>query len=144
RLVLSGIETLGRLYAKKEPLVQLWEVATGQCVRTFEGNAPLAISPDGRFALCGRGEKLDGPAGPCVIHRSRLLLWDVATGQCLHTFEGDKYTDGVNALTFSPDGRFALSGSDNKLRLWDRATRECLRAFEGHTDSVESVAFSPD
>jgi RepB DNA-primase from phage plasmid/WD domain, G-beta repeat len=45
---------------------------------------------------------------------------------------------------FSPDGRFALSGSDKTLRLWDIATRQCLRIFEGHTDSVKSAAFSPD
>ena len=59
-------------------------------------------------------------------------VWDVATGECLRTFEG--HEEEVNAVAFSPDGRFALSGSnDNKLRLWDIATRECLRIFEGHT-----------
>jgi WD40 repeat protein len=146
RFALSGTFALVNLFTKEEtPLaLQLWDVATGKCLRTFHGHAPVAISPDGRFALCGRGEKEDGPE-PCVIHLSRFLLWDLDTGQCLHTFEGDKYARGVNALTFSPDGRYILTGSgDNKLRLWDVATGKCLRIFEGHTDSVESVAFSPD
>ncbi len=146
RFALSGADRFANLFEKKSsPLVlQLWDVATGKCLRTLHGHEPLAISPDGRFALCGRGEKVDGPK-PYVIHLSRFLLWDLDTGQCLHTFEGDNYVDGVDTLTFSPDGRFVLSGSnDNKIRLWDIATRECLRTFEGHTDWVKSVAFSPD
>jgi WD40 repeat protein/serine/threonine protein kinase len=146
RFALSGTYALVNLIGKEETplLLQLWDVATGKCLRTLHGHEPIAISPDGRFALCGRGEKVDGPK-PYAIHLSRFLLWDLHTEQCLHTFEGDKYRDGVDTLTFSPDGRFVLSGSnDNKLRMWDIATRECLRTFEGHTDWVKSVAFSPD
>jgi WD40 repeat protein len=41
----------------------------------------------------------------------------LATGRCLHTFEGHKRSVGAFALT--PDGRYAVSGSDdNTLRLW--------------------------
>ena len=48
-------------------------------------------------------------------------------------------------MRFSPDGRTALSGSDDKtLKLWDLATGKEIRTFTGHTNSVYSVAFSPD
>lgn len=68
-------------------------------------------------------------------------------------FEG--HTTTVNAIAFSPDGRFVLSGSGscciygrsrnyNTLRLWDVATGACLCIFEGHMDKVNSVAFSRD
>jgi WD40 repeat protein len=30
------------------------------------------------------------------------------------------------------------------VRLWDAATRAALQTLEGHSDSVYSVAFSPD
>ncbi|HXG09523.1 MAG TPA: WD40 repeat domain-containing serine/threonine-protein kinase, partial [Gemmataceae bacterium] len=55
------------------------------------------------------------------------------------------HTDGVSSVAFSPDGRYALSGSwDQTLRLWKVATGKEVRRFTGHTDWVNSVAFSPD
>ena len=153
RFALSGSDALmvGEKVGEKETSLelQLWDVATGKCLRTFHGNEPVAISPDGRFALCGRGEKVGeekvGEEKRSYIRNSRFLLWDLDTGQCLHTFEEDKFSI-VKTLTFSPDGRFVLSGDSvhNKLRLWDIATRQCLRTFEGHKQNTKAVAFSPD
>jgi Protein kinase domain/WD domain, G-beta repeat len=61
----------------------------------------------------------------------------------LRAFEGHR--KGVTSVAFSPDGRFALSGSrDETLRIWDAASWECVRALEGHTKDVTSVSFSPD
>jgi hypothetical protein len=51
----------------------------------------------------------------------------------------------VNSVAFSPDGRYALSGSwDKTLKLWDIALGSEIRTFTGHTHWVNSVAFSPD
>src|SRR5262245_26209757 len=55
------------------------------------------------------------------------------------------HSSSIAALAFSPDGRFAASGSnDNAVKLWDVATGRELRSFKGHSKSVKSVAFSPD
>lgn len=64
--------------------------------------------------------------------------------------EGDRvvslgHTEAIRTVACSPDGKLALSGSDDKtLRLWDIASGLCVRVFEGHTNSVRSVAFSHD
>jgi TRAP-type transport system periplasmic protein len=51
----------------------------------------------------------------------------------------------VNAVKFSPDGRFLLTGSgDHIARLWDVASGQSIQMFEGHKDDVQGVAFSPD
>lgn len=55
------------------------------------------------------------------------------------------HTSGVYSVSFSPDGRYALSGSaDNTLKLWEISTGREIRTFEGHTHNISSVAFSPD
>ena len=48
-------------------------------------------------------------------------------------------------MTFSPDGRWIVSGSaDSSLRVWDAATGKLAYTLEGHTTGVRCVAFSPD
>ncbi len=55
------------------------------------------------------------------------------------------HAGAILQVAFSPDGQFALSGSDDKtLKLWEIATGKELRSFAGHADTVSSVAFSPD
>ena len=64
-------------------------------------------------------------------------------GSELRRFIG--HNDDVVSVAFSPDGRTALSGSDdNTLILWDVANGSELRRFIGYgDDDVVSVAFSP-
>ncbi len=51
----------------------------------------------------------------------------------------------VTSVAFSPDGRTALSGSDdNMLKLWDVSTGKEIRSFVANQYGVHSVAFSPD
>ncbi len=126
--------------------LKLWEISTGKELRSFTGHTnavnSVAFSPDGRFALSGSCGKNDSKEDWNCIKGS-LKLWDVATGEELRSFSG--HTDKVQSVVFSPDGRFALSGSqDNTMKLWDTATGKEVRSFTGHTQSISSVAFSPD
>lgn len=51
----------------------------------------------------------------------------------------------VNAVTFSPDGKYILTGSDDRTAvLWEVETGREVRRFSGHLDWVSSVAFCPD
>ncbi len=55
------------------------------------------------------------------------------------------YSKAVNAVVLSPDGRQAVSASqDNLIRLWDAATGLLLRTFDTQTAGTNAVAFLPD
>ena len=125
----------------------LWEVATGKEIKTFLRHsstiASVAFSPDGRYLLSWLG----GDGNPSI------KLWEVATGKEIRTFESKKTTSwgwiplgSVESISFSPDGRYALSLSFNnrEMMLWDVATGKGIRTFTGHSGVVASVAFSPD
>ena len=86
----------------------LWDVASGQLVRTLEGHtdrvASVAFSPDGRLLASG---SVDGT----------VWLWDAPTGALLRTLEGHTWV--VTSVAFAPDGRLLASGSmDTIVRLW--------------------------
>jgi WD40 repeat protein len=124
--------------------VILWDTTTGKEIRRFEGHhAPVravAFSPDGQTILSAGGNV---QVGPDRAIDNRIILWNATTGELIRQFEG--HTAPVRSVTFSPDGKQILSGSDDMhLILWNAETGAMIRQFEGHTDSVWSVAFSPD
>jgi uncharacterized protein (TIGR03067 family) len=90
----------------------------------------LVSDPEGKFVL--------------IVFRREAPVPDEA----VRRFTG--HQSAVKAVAFSPDGRYALSGSgyrdgrDRSLRLWNVETGRELRRYERHVGSVMSVAFSPD
>ena len=52
---------------------------------------------------------------------------------------------GVMAVAVTPDGRRAVSGSDDRtLKVWDLEQGALLATLEGHGDWVRAVAVTPD
>jgi WD40 repeat protein len=49
----------------------------------------------------------------------------------------------INA-TFSPDGNYILTASEDKARLWDVVTGRQASLFEGHHRPLTQASFSPD
>jgi serine/threonine protein kinase len=115
-----------------DPLIRIWNLEEGRCVRTLEsGFTVAALSADGRRVLCGG----DG----------YVALRDVETGRNLRILEGHR--DNVWALALSLDGKTAASagiastGVAGTLRLWDVEAERCLRVL--HME-IGNVAFSSD
>jgi eukaryotic-like serine/threonine-protein kinase len=72
-----------------------------------------------------------------------MSMANAASPPPLLTFRG--HTAEIDTVAISPDGRTALSSSDDHtLKLWDLATGEEIRTFTGHNGPVNSVAISPD
>ena len=76
----------------------------------------VAFQPDGRYVAYF--EDAD----------KTLKVWDVASGQKLHTLKG--HTDSARGVAFSPDGRHLASASvDKTVKLWDSATGQEIYTF---------------
>jgi hypothetical protein len=85
----------------------------------------------------------DGKRLASASHDGTVKLWDVQTGQCLHTFAG--HEQAVRAVTVSADGKLIASGSDDRTaRVWDVASGAQVAQLEGHAGAVRGVAFLPD
>lgn len=50
----------------------------------------------------------------------------------------------VDAVAYSPDGRFLVTGGNGTVYLWNVETGELLRSFVGHEGWVGEIAFAPD
>jgi len=59
-----------------------------------------------------------------------------------HSFQIDN--EKGSCVCLSADGRFALSGSQERLRLWDATTGNCVRVIEGQAERVQALGISRD
>jgi WD40 repeat protein/uncharacterized caspase-like protein len=115
----------------------VWDAANGQPLQSSKvqagtGFGPLmAVSPDATRFLPPPG--YDQPA----------RVWDVATGQVVHTF-GGRATNNLRTAAFSPDKTHAITGHmDGALKLWELASGQTVRTL-WHSRSVETLTFSRD
>lgn len=49
---------------------------------------------------------------------SMLQIWDITTGQCLHTL-GGRHASAVTSLQYIGHGLLATSSDDGTVKLWD-------------------------
>ncbi len=125
--------------------IDIWDIDSEQHIQTFEGHKTfvncLAVSPDGTLLISGSGSKI--AQGEKPDKDDLIRLWDLQTGKCLAVLAG--HTRSVIAIVFHPDGKHALSGSeDHTIRLWDLTSKKCTRVYEGHKLGVKSLCLSPD
>ncbi len=68
------------------------------------------------------------------------MVWDLASGQPLHTLTGHTWYIDSLAVSETPAGWRIASGSrDTTVRIWDPERTEPLFTFTGHTYTVGDV-----
>jgi WD40 repeat protein len=112
-------------------------------VRLRPGSYRLRASKDGQPVCEELFTVLRGGREVVRVKREPSPAAPVVPSAPVHHFEG--HTGTVRCVAIAPDGRRALSGSDDRtVRLWDVASGAELCCFHGHTDAVTAVGFSPD
>lgn len=126
----------------------LWDVATGQLIRTFNNHDSwvfnVDISPDDRYLAASY--QIGGPSNEIVV------LYDLATGEKVRDLVkvgGNSHTDAVLAIQFSADGQllFTASNDTNRNRnliAWNVETGEEAFRMAGHDAAINDLALSPD
>jgi WD40 repeat protein/serine/threonine protein kinase/DNA-binding XRE family transcriptional regulator len=136
---------------------RLWDAQAGTELRSFEvhgdGISQVGFSADGVHVLTSGYTNI----GSDTAQATRVELWDIQTGQLLHSITEDSvgYRAGMgpSRAAFSPDGRTLLlatitDNSDELIQIWDAQTFAVLRTFDASTKpSVRPMvraALSPD
>ncbi|MBE9571261.1 MAG: DUF4062 domain-containing protein [Proteobacteria bacterium] len=117
-----------------DPSIRLWDMETGECLFSLEGQIEeinsIDISADGRMLVSGGWGRV-------------VQVWDMETRECLFTLAG--HTDWVNTVNIAPDRSIAVSGSrDRSIRVWDLKRGKAIRTLRGHTGSVQSTYIVAD
>jgi WD40 repeat protein len=118
-----------------------------------ERNNPLraiAFAPDGRqlALVVGQNEV-------AVVDRAGRELrrfpatdrknWPARMAFAIQQQMPDQLCHRVEALTFTPDGKWIVSGAeDTSVKVWEAATGKLVVRFDGHDSTIEQVATAPD
>ena len=72
-----------------------------------------------------------------------IKIWDVTTGQEIHTLQG--HTAAVNAIAItSDDTKIVSCSADNTIKIWDVTTGQEIHTLQGHTAAVNAIAITSD
>jgi eukaryotic-like serine/threonine-protein kinase len=135
----------GYIATSRPSAIDLWRTNDGKLMQSFEipmdsvsdftSAASLTFSSDGDLIAVGTSNNL-------------ILVWDVKSGDLLHTLEG--HVNPVYAVSFSPDNTKIVSGDrtihpngpkENTMKWWRVSDGSLLRSVEA---SSYNLAHSPD
>ncbi|KAK6352041.1 hypothetical protein TWF718_005190 [Orbilia javanica] len=126
--------------ASRDFTIRIWDVATGQEVRIFEGQDGIEA-----IGFCSEGEELAS-----VSIKGRVIVWDIATGQQVKNFKiapcpsQERHEDFVADAIFSSNSEeLMLVLGSSAIQVWNIREEKRIKIFRGR-DWVRAAAFSPD
>jgi WD40 repeat protein len=125
--------------ASSDRTVRLWD-AGGEPKQVLKGHQSVvedcAVSPDGTQVVSSTGNV------------GQLIFWDARSGKMLRDLpnaHGNDFGAEIDSVTYSPDGKWAVSGSkDRTIKFWDPKTFALRHTIHGSLGRIESMCFSPD
>ncbi len=118
----------------EDSTVEFWDLCKFESLGALKGHTrgvlSVKISADGTKAVSAAG------------YDKTVFLWDLETKKPIRSFRS--HVAYVFDVAFSPDARFALTGSrDRTIRLWDLQRGEWIGSKERHREHVSALAVSP-
>ncbi len=114
--------------------VSCWDVESCKRIKKFTGHSSFVNS----VFPTRRGQEL-------IVSGSddnTAKIWDMRQRDPVHNIE-NKYQ--VTAVTFNePGDRVFLGGLDNQIKVWDIRKGDVDYVLYGHTDTITSLALSPE
>jgi small GTP-binding protein len=122
--------------ASYDGTVKLWDTQSGTLVRTFEGHTSSVFN----VAFDARGLLLASTS-----HDGTAKVWEVHSGKLLHTLRRRGDPLSFCGVAFHPHAGTVVTGGDHRtVMLWEVSSGKLLHTLEGHTNTVTSIAFSPN
>jgi len=126
--------------ASSDKTVRLWDAHTGEPKQVLRGHTNVvefcAVSPDGKQLMSGTG------------NIGELIFWNAQTGEIekvLPNAHGDGHDAEIDCGHYSPDGKWAVSGSKDRTdKFWDPRTFELIHTIKGNPGRTECMCFSTD
>ncbi|WP_372368674.1 protein kinase [Candidatus Uabimicrobium sp. HlEnr_7] len=117
--------------SSSDKTVKLWSVRSKRNVATLEGHNDQVLSV----------RQIQNSI--VSISRKETIAWNTTTQKPSYiNYTG--HTSPVNSIVISNDGKWLISGSDDKtIRLWSLKTRKVVTVLAGHNSSILKVAISP-
>jgi WD40 repeat protein len=134
----DAVNDIAILFARRQAIcatthtLLVVDLETAKPLQTFDTTqlqiTCTAASADGRWAASGSWE-------------DSVKVWDLASGQLVHTLEG--HAGWINGVAFTPDSRRIVSVSKDGARVWD-VEGGALVGFLKSRFGIDAVAVAPD
>ena len=118
--------------------LQTQDIASGQMGATFSHEdfiSAFALSQDGNLLVTAAGGTYNGAFTPLIF------LWNARSGAKLAEIP---LPASAWALALSPDGRLLAVAIGSQVLFFDTTSQQQVAALGGHSDTVNSLLFSPD
>lgn len=135
----------------------VWDTKSGNVVSVLDQEGAFAQSPafspdgsqvvittrDGAITVWSIEESIGKKRFISSPSEGQGTFWEASLARKVRTFRG--HTAKVNACTFSPNGRFVLSGSDDgTARLWEIATGSEVAQLVNVDEESEWLVATPE